>query len=787
MTTANPPPLLPGPLRRVVGWTVLFLVLVLCIFTFPEVTGSGLDPSWRMALGYMFDQGSQFGRDVVFTYGPLGFIMGNTFCGVQFWGLIAGQLAMAIICAATIILMGYRLAPSARVVFFGFFLILGFSYSDALHMMVIAILGFELLRDHDDRWKLRTLLIAVVLAFLAQIKFTDLMLATFVVLVTSGYRVWRRHWRESAVLAGGYVVAFLVIWALCGQNIANLPAYFRASWSLSEGYQWAMGFSSATAPVGLGLVVLVAMIAYALGHLALNPDKPRAVANVLVLGTFIYLNWKHGFVRADGHVIGFFFCAILPLSTYPVLLEDPSRLRLLHRWVFVGLIALSVYGVEQALPGSVRGAMGQLEEKVWQNVLSVREWKTTRQVYRNALNTERISANLYLTREEVRRETVDVLGEEQNVAIMNRLNYQPRPVIQSYSTFTPLLAQLNYDFYASDHAPEFVLAKIQTIDNRLPTMDDSMVLRVLAYRYEFLRTEKGFQLWKRNPGAFDAAKFEPKLLHAETIAVDQPIPIKPWNATPLWLKIDLQPSLWGTLYAFLYKSPQVRITITDIHGALRTFLMPLPMGRTGFIINPFIDDPASYMEFAASRSKRLVDNVTVVIEPEDRKLFAHTVRYELSSLPSPSSGFKYFSNSYAELFHMFKTFPIAHEAQNPMSETVIDGRDVAIMHAPSVMTFDVPKGAKRVAGRFGFMPGAYSKGGRTNGADFVIYWSDGAQRVDIYQQFLDPFNNNNDRGLHEFEADLKGVTGGRLYLQVKPGPYNDFSWDWTGWTDIEIK
>ena len=136
---------------------------------------------------------------------------------------------------------------------------------------------------------------------------------------------------------------------------------------------------------------------------------------------------------------------------------------------------------------------------------------------------------------------------------------------------------------------------------------------------------------------------------------------------------------------------------------------------------------------------------------------------------------------------MFKTYPIAHDAQNPLSEAVIEGRDVAIMHAPSLMTFDLPKGAKLVTGRFGFMPGAYTKGGRTNGADFVIYWSNGAERVNLYQRFLDPFNNNNDRGLHEFEADLSGVSGGRIYLQIKPGPYDDFSWDWTGWTDVEIK
>ena len=303
-------------------------------------------------------------------------------------------------------------------------------------------------------------------------------------------------------------------------------------------------------------------------------------------------------------------------------------------------MVLSVWGVENALPGAARGSMGQFQNKVWGNLVWLFDWEGTRQSYRDALKAERISANLYQTREEVRQSTVDVLGEEQTVAIMNRLNYRPRPVIQSYSTFMPLLAQLNYDFFASDQAPEYVLAKIQTIDGRLPTMDDSMVLRLLPYRYEFLRTEKGFQLWKKIPGPYAAAKFEPKLIRSETIPVNQAINLTPLASQPLWLKVDLKPSFLGAVYSFLYKSPQVKLNIRDINGNSRDFLMPLPMGRTGFIVNPFIDDPASYMEYTANRSRRRINTVTLQIEPDDRKFFADTFTYELSSLPPATSGDK---------------------------------------------------------------------------------------------------------------------------------------------------
>ena len=787
MASVKLPSLMPAWLRQSLGWSALYLVLVADVFNFPLMPGSGLDPSWRMALGYLFEHGMQFGRDVVFTYGPLGFVMAKTFSGIQFWSLIAGQLTLAIISATVIIRQGSRLEGSSRFIYFGFFLLFGVHYEDALHMLMIAILGFELLRISGEGRKFLPVLIAAVLAFYSQIKFTDFMLATFVVLLSCGYSLWLKRGRECALLLFSYLAAYLAIWLLCGQKLGNLPAYFQASWAISQGYQWAMGFPSPITPLWKGIVVLVMMIVYAAAHLKLNPDKPRAVANALLLMAFIYLNWKHGFVRADGHMIGFFYCAMLPMTAYPVLLNDPDRFRFLHRWVFVVTIILSIWGVENTLWGVSRGALGIMQTKVWSNIEWVIDWGATRQRYRDALSVERREADLYQSRELVGRATVDVLGEEQNVALLNKLNYLPRPVIQSYSTFMPLLAQLNYDFYVSDRAPEFVLAKIQTIDERLPTMDDSLALRALVYHYDYLRSEKGFLTWKKKPGPFDAAPFVPKLLLAETIGVGQALSLKAWNSQPLWLKIDLRPSLLGTVRSFLYKPPQVRLTLQDINGNNRSFLMPLPMGRTGFIVNPFIDDPSSFMEFAASRSKRLINSVTIEVDAADRKYFSDSFAYELSALPAPTSGDKYFTNVYGQLFHMFKTYPLSYDALNPVSEIKIDDRDVAILHAPSLVTFDMVKDAKKVRGKYGFMPGAYSNGGRTNGAEFIVYWSNGGEHVVLHNRFLNPVEIATDRGLQSFTADLKGLTGGRIYLQIKPGPYNDFSWDWTCWTDIEIK
>lgn len=787
MTTSDSRPLLPPQVSKVLGRVLIFLLLVAGVFTFPSPPDTGLDPSWRMALGYFFENGMQFGRDVVFTYGPLGFVMAKTFSGLQFWTLIAGQLVLAVVAATALIRQGYRLAGHARLVFFLFILLFAVLYEDAIHMIVLAILGFELLTllDRGRGWGM--IPIVVVLAGFAQIKFTGCLFAGFIMLVMAGYGLWRRRIREVVAATAVFLVVYLGIWVACGQQLANLPAYFRGSWAISQGYQWAMGFPAPAAALWKALVILGVLAVYAILPLFLGADKPRAWANSLLLGAYVYLNWKHGFVRADGHMLGFFFCAMLPLICYPGLLNDPPIFRFAHRWVFALALLLSVWALEAAYPGTVRMSVNWAQDRIWRNVGDVADWKGMRQRYRDQIAVARTGSDLVQMRKIVGDATIDVLGSEQSIAIFNRFNYRPRPVIQSYSTFTPELARLNRDFIVSDRAPEFFLVRIETIDERLLTLDDAQVLQLLPYRYEYVLTERNYQLWRRLPGPFDAAAHTPKPIRTETAKVNQPLALGDLETKPLWASIDLRTSLLGKLRAFLYKPPQVMLNIADTGGSNRDYLMPLPQGRNGFILAPLVNDTVDYMRYASGKPLRWVRSITVKIAPSDVKYFAGTARVEFSALPPlPTTGEGFFPKDIDTMFTMFRTRPIAYESHTPFSVAQIDGKNVAIMHAPSLMTFNLPPGAKYISGLFGYMPQTYTGDGKTNGGVFTVYWSNGLARKDLFRRYLNPLTIIADRGLQPFKVDLSGIGGGSIYLQVEPGPYNDLGWDWTGWTDIYI-
>lgn len=766
---------------------LFFVLLFLAIFTYPNKPTSELDSSWRMVLTQALVDGWQFGRDLVFTYGPLGFLMGNTYSGVTFWPFILWQTFSSLAFAWIIYRQGMRLTGYARAIYWGATILLGVGYIDALLMVVMALLGCEMVRDAGKPVRWWTIFSLVLLGVLAAIKFTNLMLAGFIVVVVGALDLAQRRPGDAARKLLWFFGTFLLLWVLCRQNPLHLPAYLRQSLEISSGYEQTMGLPTPPAPLWKGLAVLGALIAYAALHFLGSRERLRGLAGALVLGAVVFLNWKHGFVRADGHMIGFFICALLPITAFPALLDDGPRFRTLQRWLLVPAGFLCVLGIHDALPGTVRFALQLFQDRVYANcynTLHFPEWQLS---YRDALRAARTDVDLPKTRAVIGQSTLDVLGYYQSVAVFNRFNYRPRPVLQSYSAYTPALAQLNADYYASDRAPDYVLFRLETIDDRYMMLDDSRALYVFLHRYEFVHSEKGFQLWRRLPKPFSWASIAPQPVRTLDAPVGQPIDLASFGEQPLWIRIDLPRSLLGRVRDFFYKPPVVRIGFKDTKGNTTTYRMPLALARTGFIVNPMIEEIVGFMRFVGDKPERFAAQVSLVIDEADRAFFADTARVELSTVKTSRNGSDYFLEAEKTRFHMFKTVPLAYEAQTPVSEGAIDGTPVMVLHARSEMTFNIKEGAQRASGGFGMLPGTYEKGGNTDGAEFALYWSNGGERVELFKRFLDPVHQMKDRGLQRFDVALPQQPGGRLFLVVKPGPANNHSWDWTCWTGIEIK
>lgn len=782
-------PPLPSPKPVLLDWVfrVLgFLTMAMLAFALPLFPTMELDASWRMALGKFFMEGRQFGKDIVFTYGPLGFSMGKTYWGSHWGVLVAWHTVQALVFTTIVYWHAYRLVGYRRTFFFLFFFFFGLSYQDAMHQSIITLTGMELIRRSNTSWRWSSTALLLLLVILSLVKFTNMLLAFFLVLLAGALEFApTRNWR-SLRLPALFVGLFLAGWVLCGQNLLNLPAYFHSSWEISQGYQDSMGLSCPSSQLYVALVVAGLMVCYLALSLASRPDRLRGMGLVLGTTAYLYLNWKHGFIRADGHQIGFYYAALTVIVSAPLLLEDSLRWRRAKIAVLAIAGLLSTYGMEKVLSGLVRGAPAAAQDKINTHLAFVTGQGYGRDIYEGKLQAERGSADLRMVKAAVGEASVDVLGFEQAIALFNDLNYQPRPVFQGYSAYTPYLSRLNGDYFASDRAPEFVLFKLQTLDGRLATMDDPHSLRLLIQRYTYLLSEQGFTLWQRKPGPFDVNQFEPTPISSVTHRIGESIAVPAHPDHGIWVEIHYRFSLLGKLRRFLFKPPLVQLRITDESGTESVHRLPQPIGRTGFMLSPIANDLIYFMRAAGGGSSQRAASLKIEASSSDLDCLKPEVRVSFYSLPRSDAGRQYFAAADKAKFHMFRATPISYEALNPPVEERIENQLVMVMHAPSRMTFEVPPGATMMQGSYGFLPGAYTTNGYTNGATFSVQWTDGSEVVVLHERHLAPLSTISDRGLQSFSVRVPKATG-FVSLRVAPGANNEYAYDWTAWADIEFK
>ena len=312
--------------------------------------------------------------------------------------------------------------------------------------------------------------------------------------------------------------------------------------------------------------------------------------------------------------------------------------------------------------------------------------------YEHRLAKEKQQFDLARTREVIGQASIDVLGFEQAIALYNGFTYRPRPVFQSYSAYTPYLARLNDAFYRSSQAPEYALLKLQTIDNRFPTLDDSLLLRSFIYLYDYVHTERGFQLWKRRSQPLPEGRELPDARRSATVRLNQPFHLGELTHKRLWATLHVQASFLGRLRNAVYKPPIIHLAIEDIQGRRSTFRLPLPQAATGFILNPLIEDSAEYACFAMGSANRQVSALTLEVPEKYHKFFNDTAHLELSALPSTPSGTACHEVSAQCVLLDVSVLPDHYEALFAPEEVQVDGTAAVMLHAPSKLEFVVSEG-----------------------------------------------------------------------------------------------
>jgi hypothetical protein len=444
----------------VIGLALVFLVGFTTLFGIYRPLGPpGIDPGWQWSVNQAGSSGLVFGRDIVFTYGPLAFLMvpldvsSNLLVANLF--LLAVQALFTAALAALFVRDRHIPAVAA---FAALFII--------AHHQGLAIEGF-------------IPLVVGLLALLAVLADRRLPLAAAATLAAILLLVKMSLGVASLVILAGALVMF--------DRPSTFFQWFYLSAQVVSGYSVANSITNAVTNAGVQVAVGLFTVAAWIGlSFVLRHDR-RLLACNLIFAPVVLIQFRLAFVRQDFHQIQFipFMLALIAASSL-----------FTHRWRQIAAHAtfFAVLLIGGALTDLVdpmaRGLLprsllkGGSGPRALSQLVHIRETRAALAV-ESAANLEPLRLG-----DDVRElldgsnNGVGTLPWEIQYCPANGLEWNPTPTLQLYSAYTRKLDLWSAEHYAGNEAPQFIINTFSAVGMRRQLFDAPATWRTVFLSYK---------------------------------------------------------------------------------------------------------------------------------------------------------------------------------------------------------------------------------------------------------------------------------------------------------------
>lgn len=541
-----------------------------------------LDPSWFINLNYVKTLNLKWGEDVVFTYGPLAqlvtkvgwnenkylflffdlFLFANWFF-IFFISLKKSKnyiLTLTLAVIIVLILPSWTGVATSIILlfFFQFWIRQAFETNEVvsyLFLITISVLIFFI--------KLNTGLISLPIFFTLLI-----------------YKFFKREINYKFFFFS-FITPIVLILILCNSLNVSISNYIINSLEIIKGYNGIMYLENQIEG-SLGKIVILISLFIASLILALWDKKLRKIEKIgygAMYLLFFFILYKQAFVRADvGHINEFFIYFPLFIFTIP----DFHNCKKIN---YVVLLILCMLFVDLKFLNDNKTHVVDFNNKI------------SKKEYVNGLLNKTNTSGLFITEgysrlpeefiKKIGNNTVDVFPWNIQMLLENKLNYYPRPVFQSYTTYTDKLQELNYNFYNSAKAPEYIIFEYQSIDYRYPLFDESLVYIVLKENYsvecvgkidnrELLLLKK-----KSNQRKIEFEKINEYAMPLSSILIPK---------EDVLYKIESYKNISGNLFSTLKHGLEIELVIQLENGGKISFKTSDDLLRAGVFSKTFIKD-----------------------------------------------------------------------------------------------------------------------------------------------------------------------------------------------------
>jgi hypothetical protein len=615
--------------RWLAGASALIYICSRFVPSAPPAFRDDIEDSYLHYFHTAFAKHLQFGRDVVYPFGPWGLLYGG-YDPATYWVTVLAWLGLSVVfwwiawkvarvllnndLAAWIWLMAFALVAGLPV----------FTLVDARLTAFIVLLWLSHFFTNDRSVMPAQVALVVALGLLSLSKANVLAETGSILAIITLDGLLRRRglWMLPCFLA-----SLLVFWVAARQELRLFGPFIHSLRQHMSGYTEATMMTGPDPMLNAGCFLVVAGLVCAMGAYAIwLRDRLLGLFPLAVLGLLLFTAFKHGYVRHDFHeAAGALDLLLIAMAVWavawPVVLSGRASVLASPNSSGIG----GNQGSRGRSPSQVRSFaivasfVPALLILVFATVTFARYYETSLPVQlawtfspRSLLAPARALLDPSYLRTGYEAYLSDIRNENpfppiqgpvdhypgNGIALQARnLDYRPRPVMHSCAAYTPELAQLNAAYLGTTRAADTILFQIIPIDGRFPSLEDGLSWPELLTRYDVREVQWPFVLMKRAeaPRSF---RLEP--LGETALRFGEKVLVPSTSNGPVWATFEISRTLAGTLASTLYKPPILWISVTTHDGKLLRFRLIPGMAASGFVLSPVIPNCWAFAELARS-------------------------------------------------------------------------------------------------------------------------------------------------------------------------------------------
>jgi hypothetical protein len=568
----------------------LFVAGILIIPFMPWMPVPGLDASWCYAFNEAVGRHMVFGRDLVFTFGPLASVYTTMYGPATDTIMLAGSSTIALGICATVWTMVW---DRRKWLLVALPFVVALSYFRDPIFMILPVL--VLVAAWGRKNAIAICIGAAAVGVLPLIKGSLTALSAVEIALACVVMILQGRWRVAVAVAMLPCILLAGTWIACTQPLGALPDYLRMQGPIIAGYTEAMSSVGPRSALTAYLACSAAILLIFFSRIARKPF-PQNMVVFAGLAIFAAISFKAGFVRQDVHpriaasaLLFLAFCVCSVIS---------GRLSVL-------VVVIAVFGfsaVEKSTePFGLEDAYSRIHKSILGHFNGLMMRLSDPGYLGFAFAEAKLKIRAHTPMPEVSGSS-DVYPTEISILLANDMSWSPRPVLQSYSAYLPVLDDLNAKHLEGSAAPRNVFLSVEPIDGRMPTIEDAHSWPILLTRYK-VEKEMGDRLWlvRGERGSYSLGK---EATVSSTLNVNQPIPIPVEG--PVWMSVDIHKTALGKLLSAAYKLPPVTMELKISDGMIVYRRIVPEMAVGGFILSPYIATTQDFVAVQQGKGRRVV-------------------------------------------------------------------------------------------------------------------------------------------------------------------------------------